>query len=70
MAAESSLEQEALKRREKLKALREKSTLASSNVSQVLFDHLVFFDIDFMSRFATIMTSTLRNILHVIMVKK
>lgn len=29
MAAESSLEQEALKRREKLKALREKSALAA-----------------------------------------
>ena len=31
MAAESSLEQEALKRREKLKALREKSALASQD---------------------------------------
>ncbi|XP_028399645.1 coiled-coil domain-containing protein 12-like [Dendronephthya gigantea] len=33
MAAESSLEQEALKRREKLKALRDKSALASQEVS-------------------------------------
>jgi hypothetical protein len=36
MAAESSLEQEALKRREKLKALREKSALASQVILAII----------------------------------